>query len=177
MTEQQACQGLSLVSFIIKSLVLLAIIVAMNFTVTQLRAMLTHTPWVPSTPIQYARCKQFQIFRLLFILYLLLPTSFLILQVTIPLSFCFSFLNSLNCQVTMYTWVDNWLLTALNDFLIILMIFHIGVTFGPLQEPLLVRAFDGTALARPQLRNEQQGLLLFYFLLLLRFYLCNLFIL
>lgn len=72
-------------AFIIKSLVLLAIIIAMNFTVTQLRAMLTHTPWVPSTPIQYARCKQLQVFRLLFILYLLLPTAFLILSVCLVL--------------------------------------------------------------------------------------------
>ena len=54
----------------------------------------------------------------------------------------------------MYTWKETWVITALNDFLTILMIFHIGVTFGPLQEPFLIRAFDGTALARPQLRNE-----------------------
>ena len=86
---------------------------------------------VPSTPIQYARCKQFQIFRLLFILYLLLPTAFLIVQ------------------VTMYSWEDDWVMTVLNDFLTILIIFHIGVTFSPLHEPLLVRAFDGTGQARP----------------------------
>lgn len=49
---QMICDSLDLVAFIIKSLLLLAIIIAMNFTVTQLRAMLNHTPWVPSTPLQ-----------------------------------------------------------------------------------------------------------------------------
>jgi hypothetical protein len=77
------------VSFIIKSLILLAIIIAMNFTVTQLRAMLQHSPWVPSTPIQYARSKQLQIFRFLFILYLLLPTAFLVIQVGLCRTVCY----------------------------------------------------------------------------------------
>jgi hypothetical protein len=53
-------------------------------------------PRVPGVAIQYARCKQFQVFRLLFILYLLLPTAFLILQVRYSLLFVsiISFLNS-----------------------------------------------------------------------------------
>jgi len=78
---QQSCQALSLVAFVVRSLILLAIIIAMNFTVTQLRAMLAHTPWVPSTPLQYARCKQFQTLRVVFIIYLLLPTAYLLIEV------------------------------------------------------------------------------------------------
>jgi hypothetical protein len=55
----------------------------------------------------------------------------------------------------MFSWQDNWLMTVLNDFLVILIIFHIGVTFSPLHEPLLIRAFDGSN-AQRQLgaRNE-----------------------
>jgi hypothetical protein len=45
--------------------------------------MLYHSPWVASTPIQYARSKQFQIFRLMFIVYLLLPTVFILIKVSI----------------------------------------------------------------------------------------------
>jgi hypothetical protein len=68
-------------AFVIKTILLLGIIIAMNFTVTQLRAMLNHSPWVPSTPLQYARYQQFQVFRLIFLLYILLPTAFSLVQV------------------------------------------------------------------------------------------------
>ena len=53
----------------------------MNLTVTQLRGLLHHTPWTPSLSYQYSRTKQFQIFRIVFILYLLFPTAFLLTQV------------------------------------------------------------------------------------------------
>lgn len=33
---------------------------------------------------------------------------------------------------------------ALNEFVTIAMMFHIGVTFSPLQEHMLLRAFDGS---------------------------------
>jgi hypothetical protein len=53
----------------------------------------------------------------------------------------------------MYSWENNWVVIVLNDLLVILMVFHIGVTFSPLHEPLLSRAFDGgNALANR--RNE-----------------------
>ena len=38
--------------FILQSLILLGTIIAMNFSVTQLRAMVSNSPWVPSTPLQ-----------------------------------------------------------------------------------------------------------------------------
>jgi hypothetical protein len=45
------------VPFIIQSLIMLGIIIAMNFSVTQLRAMVSNSPWVPSTPLQVrSRC-------------------------------------------------------------------------------------------------------------------------
>lgn len=49
---QTTCQALSLVPFVLQSIILLAVIIAMNFTVTQLRAMVGNSPWVPSTPLQ-----------------------------------------------------------------------------------------------------------------------------
>lgn len=44
--------ALNLIPFILQSLILLAVIIAMNFSVTQLRAMVSNSPWVPSTPLQ-----------------------------------------------------------------------------------------------------------------------------
>ena len=122
----QTCQSLNLVTYILRNLVLLGIIIAMNFTVTQLRAGLIHSPWIPSTPVQYARVKQFQAFRIVFILYLLLPTAFLLVQ------------------SSFFSWKETWIVFLLNDVLTLYMYFHVGATFAPLQEPFLIRAFDNT---------------------------------
>ncbi len=89
--DDPSCTGFSLVTLVIKSLILLAIIVAMNYTVTLLKSVLYHSPWVPSTPIQYARSKQYQIFRLMFIVYLLMPTVFILIKV------CFIFVQYRTC--------------------------------------------------------------------------------
>ena len=122
----QTCQSLNLVTYILRNLILLGIIIAMNFTVTQLRAGLIHSPWIPSTPVQYARVKQFQVFRIVFILYLLLPTAFLLVQ------------------SSFFSWKEAWIIFLLNDVLTLYMYFHIGATFAPLQEPFLIRGFDNT---------------------------------
>lgn len=122
----QTCQATSLVAYILKTLLLLGIIIAMNFTVTQLRAGLVHSPWIPSTPVQYARVKQFQTFRVVFILYLLLPTAFLLVQ------------------SSFYSWKEDWVMFMLNEVLNLYLFFHVGATFSPMQEPFLIRAFDNT---------------------------------
>lgn len=123
---QEICAALSVLVFVIRCLLLLAIIIAMNFTVTQLRAMLTHTPWIPSTPVQYARCKQYQLYRMIFILYLLMPTAFF------------------SIDMTMFTWKERWVVFSLEELLKVFMFLHIGATFSPLHESQLMRAFDGT---------------------------------
>lgn len=48
--------ALNLIPFILQSLIMLGIIIAMNFTVTQLRVMVNNSPWVPSTPLQVRYC-------------------------------------------------------------------------------------------------------------------------
>lgn len=130
------CKSLWLATYILKSLILLGIIIAMNFTVTQLRSSIMHTNWVLSVPVQYAHCKRYQVLRLVFIVYLLLPTCFLLIQ------------------ATMLTWKQDWIVTMLNDTLVLFMFFHIGTTFSPLQEGFIVRAFDGTFNADHNARSE-----------------------
>jgi hypothetical protein len=49
----------------------------------------------------------------------------------------------------MYAWKQTWILYALNEALDILMIFHVGVTFSPLHEGLLTRAFNGQGAESP----------------------------
>jgi predicted neutral ceramidase superfamily lipid hydrolase len=50
--KQSTCVALNLIPFILQSLIMLGIIIAMNFSVTQLRVMVNNSPWVPSTPLQ-----------------------------------------------------------------------------------------------------------------------------
>ncbi len=44
----------------------------------------------------------------------------------------------------MYSWKETWLVFLLGEVLTILMCFHVGVTFSPLREVLMLRSFDGT---------------------------------
>ena len=122
--NSRACQSLYLVYYILHSLVMLGIIICLNFTITQLRAMLAHTQWDPSTPYCYARTKQFQTFRIAFVLYLLLPTAILLVQ------------------DILYTWEQDWLGTVLPDILQICLYLNVGSTFAPLKDHFMNRAFS-----------------------------------
>jgi len=62
----------------------------------------------------------------MFILYLLLPTGFLLLQ------------------ATLLDWQTSWVLFLLNETLTLLMFMHIGSTFSPLNEVFMTRSFDGS---------------------------------
>lgn len=44
----------------------------------------------------------------------------------------------------MFTWKEDWIVFMLNELLDIMVFFHVGVTFSPLHDRLLTRAFDGT---------------------------------
>jgi hypothetical protein len=126
------CQSIYLVTYIMHALLLLAIIICLNFTITQLRAMLTHSPWDPSTPYYYGRVRQFQTFRVAFCIYLLLPTGFLLL-------------NDL-----MFTWKESWILYLLNNLLYAFVFLNVGSAFSPFRDAFLTRAFDGTFSNGPQ---------------------------
>jgi hypothetical protein len=60
--------------------------------------------------------------------------------------------------VVVFSWREQWVSFALTELLDIAMIFHVGVTFSPLHETLLTRAFDGSnAAASTAAAAEQQG--------------------
>ena len=54
----------------------------------------------------------------------------------------------------MFSWKEDWINNTLNDLLDILMIFHVGATFGPLRDAMLLRAYDGTFTAAAAARVE-----------------------
>lgn len=59
----------------------------------------------------------------------------------------------------MLSWREQWISFALSELLDIAMIFHVGVSFSPLHETLLTRAFDGSnnAAATAAAGTAQQG--------------------
>ena len=122
--DTRECQALYLIYYILRALIMLGIIICLNFTITQLRAMLSHTAWDPSTPYCYARVKQFQTFRIGFVMYLLIPTAIALVQEII------------------YTWEQDWLGTILPDILQILLFLNMGSIFAPLKNVFVNRAFS-----------------------------------
>ena len=43
-----------------------------------------------------------------------------------------------------FSWKQSWVGFALSELLEVALVFHVGVTFSPLNESLMVRAFDGS---------------------------------
>ena len=109
-----------------RSIVLLGIIVAMNYSVAQLRAIIVNSAWAPSTPWHYHKLQQYQIFRFVFLIYLILPTIFITIQ------------------STLFTWKDNWLVFLMTELLNLFLFLHVGINFAPDRDDFFNRAFDGT---------------------------------
>lgn len=87
--ESDECVVVSVMGTIMRSLVLLITIVAMNFNVAFLKVTATSTTWNRDTTMTYTRLKQFESLRWVFIAYLLLPVIFMTIEVNI------AFLDSL----------------------------------------------------------------------------------
>lgn len=120
------CQSLDLITYVLRTLVFLGIIIAMNFTVSHLKATLIHSPWGWNVPSQYIQARRYQLFRIAFIVYLLAPTAVLLIE------------------GALFTWKQDWITFTLNEMIVLLMFFHVGVNFSPVHENLMSRAFDGT---------------------------------
>jgi hypothetical protein len=128
------CKSLWLVAYVMRSIVVLGIIVAMNYSVAQLRAIIVNSTWAPSTPWHYHKLQQYQVYRLVFLLYLILPTIFLTIQ------------------STLLTWKDNWITFLMTELLTLFIYLHIGINFAPDRDDFFNRAFDGTY--NTNIRNE-----------------------
>ena len=107
----------------IRTLLMLAIIVAMNFNITHLRQAVNDSVWHPRVGLHYAKIREYQAFRWAFLAYLLLPTALLIVK------------------VTLLTWHYEWVNEALWQLAFLCIFVFVGATFAPSPERLLTRAF------------------------------------
>ena len=120
------CDFFNVITYVMKTIILLGIVVAMNFTITQHRTIILHSPWIQNILLQYARTKQFNNFRAVFLFYLILPTVILLLE--------FSILS----------WRTQWIADMMIQLVDVMIVVSIGVSFYPISEQYLSRAFDGT---------------------------------
>jgi len=131
------CTSLFVFSYVVRTILLLGVVVAMNFSVTQLRTIIYHSPWIQSILFLYARSKQFNYFRAAFLLYLIIPSFLLLIQVTI------------------LSWESAWIADFLVEILDVMLAVVIGIVFAPMSESYLSRAFDGSLDASVLVRHDE----------------------
>mmetsp|Transcript_18372 Transcript_18372/g.30640 ORF Transcript_18372/g.30640 Transcript_18372/m.30640 type:complete len:433 (-) Transcript_18372:1092-2390(-) len=121
-----ACQGLDLVQYVLAGLMLLSTIIALNYSVSQLRAIISNLNWNPSMPVLYARLKQYNQFRNLFLVLLVVPTVMYMVEITV------------------LTWRQKWVGDLGQALVKMVFIFYTGAIFLPLENTLLNRSFNGS---------------------------------
>ena len=101
----------------------------MNYTVSHLRTLITNLSWCPSIPYLYVRLRNYYNLRTYFLLYILLPTVALMIQ------------------VTMLTWKEQWIVETAYLIINFGFYFLVGAIFSPLDIADLTKPFDGTLIS------------------------------
>lgn len=121
-----SCNSLNVLTYVVKTLILLGVVVALNISSNQLRSIIQHSPWINNILLQYARSKQFTNFRLAFLFYLLLPTVILLLE------------------LSLLSWRTQWITDMMIKLVDVMLSIVVAVNFSPLSESYLSRSFDGS---------------------------------
>ncbi|KAG7386258.1 hypothetical protein PHYPSEUDO_000472 [Phytophthora pseudosyringae] len=110
-TDAPKCRGFLLSEYALQSMMMLGVIVALNFTIAQLKLAVNYERWnCFVTPLTYMKLEQFQRFRFVFLGYLLMPTFLLLLDlvvVTPPGYWRYAWVNTLLTEVTTLVVVIN----------------------------------------------------------------------
>ena len=107
------CSAHELSEYILRSLVLLCVVVAMNFNISNIRAHILHSAWLPSMAVLYSKYSMFRDFRIAFLLYLVYPTVVLLLRISVITS------------------SHEWLTDAMDATGLCVMYFLLGLSFRP----------------------------------------------
>ncbi|KAG1691034.1 hypothetical protein DVH05_027317 [Phytophthora capsici] len=102
--DTQQCRGYVLSEYALQSMMMLGVIVALNFTIAQLKHTINYERWnCFVTPLTYMKLEQFQRFRLIYLGYLLMPTVLLLLTlvvVTPPGYWRYAWVNTFLSEIT-----------------------------------------------------------------------------
>jgi len=121
--DQTNCAPYELGEYVIHSLLLLAVIVAINFNLTHLRSSLNEYSWSFMAPLYYRNLKQYQLFRWLFLAFLLLPTFALLIELLI------------------LGWEYSWLSAFMTEILYLFIYLTLAVHFLPSNLNLYTKPF------------------------------------
>jgi hypothetical protein len=97
--------------------------VSINFNITSSRAVLKAFPWSSHVPLQYKALASFNVFRLVFLAYLLLPTLLLV------------------ARVTLVAWPYAWVDPLLRHALFLALYVALAMAFAPTDKELYRRPF------------------------------------
>ncbi|KAL3660435.1 hypothetical protein V7S43_014588 [Phytophthora oleae] len=110
-TDTQHCRGFLLSEYALQSMMMLGVIIALNFTIAQLKHTINYERWnCFVTPLRHMKLEQFQRFRLVYLVYLLMPTVLLLLTlvvVTPPGYWRYAWVNTFLTEVTALVVVIN----------------------------------------------------------------------
>ena len=121
--DNDTCQSMLGVASICRSLMLLGLIIAGNYTVNTLRVFV-NLPWAPSVPTYYYLLKQYMTLRNVFILYIILPTIYIIIG------------------LTTLTWRTQYVQALLLESVDLLFILFMITLFAPVDLRCVSRAFS-----------------------------------
>jgi len=127
-TQSDTCDSMYGVASISRSLILLGMILTGNYTINALRVFL-NMPWAPSVPTQYYLLKQYTSFRNVFILYILLPTIYVIIG------------------LATLSWRTRYIELLLLESVDLLLLLFMVALFPPMDYSAISRAFESSTAA------------------------------
>ncbi|TMW55685.1 hypothetical protein Poli38472_010567 [Pythium oligandrum] len=142
-SEEDVCKVYMLTEYLIRSIMMLGVIVSLNFTISQIRLALTEARWNHHvTPLTYMKLNQFMKFRYVFLVYLLIPTSLLIMNLLV--------------LTPPGSWRQDWVNYFLGEACILVMYVSVGIILRPLDSYTYARISRGTRTANSSAANELQ---------------------
>ncbi|POM66004.1 Hypothetical protein PHPALM_18207 [Phytophthora palmivora] len=131
-TDTQQCRGFLLSEYTLQSMMMLGVIVALNFTIAQLKNTVNYERWnCFVTPLTYMKLDQFQRFRFVFLGYLLMPTVLLLLNLVVvtPPGY----------------WRYAWVNTFLTEVTTLVIIINVGLVVRPVDRYIYSRIARNTS--------------------------------
>lgn len=124
--ESDFCRTVDIYLFLLRGIVIISTLLGGNYTVSRLRNNIHSSPWSPTLPMQYYWLDKYTMWRNLYILYIILPTGFAIIE------------------TTMLSWKSRWIVVTMDDFLVLFVYMGYGVLFQPFDASEVLRGFDGS---------------------------------
>lgn len=120
------CRSIDVFQFLVRGVIVIASLLAMNYTIAHMRNGLLTSPWSPTVPINYLLLHKVTKFRIVYLGIIIFPTVFVIIE------------------LTMLSWKSSWLNRVFSEGFRLFVYWCYGTIFAPYEVASLLRAFDGS---------------------------------